>query len=424
VKAPADADVVVVGGGASGLMAAGQAAREGASTLVLEKKPRPGLKLRITGKGRCNLSNTAGLEEFIRHFGEAGPFLRQALQGFFVKDLIDFFRANGLETKVERGGRVFPTSDRAQDVVAALLGWTRGLGVRIRTREPVREILVRDGAVTGVRTERAYSARAVILAAGGASYPATGSTGDGFRLAEGLGHRIVPVRPALVPLETEAHGIPGGLSLRNVLVRVLVNGRKRREAFGEAMFTDRGLSGPVILTLSRMIVDELRKGSRVRLSLDLKPALEPRKLDARLQRELALGGGKALKNQLKGLLPRLLIPVCLEHAEIDGEKPCHQTTSLERKRLLGWLKDYQLDVTGHMPLEEAIVTAGGVKRSEIDPRAMESRLVKGLFFCGEVIDMDADTGGYNLQAAFSTGVLAGRSAARRLEALERFERRE
>jgi predicted Rossmann fold flavoprotein len=398
-------------------MAAGQAALRGARTVVIEKMPRPGLKLRITGKGRCNLTNIAEIEDFIARFGEAGPFLRQAFHRFFVEDLISFFEELGLDLKTERGGRVFPASDRAQDVVDALVGWVRGLGVQTILKTRVRDILIQDGHVTGVQTDCVFHAHAVILATGGASYPATGSTGDGFLLAQDLGHRIIPIRPALVPIETDTRDLKGleGLNLRNVNARVFIGEKCVGRSFGELVFMEYGVSGPTILFLSGLIVDELRKGNKIDLSIDLKPALDEKKLDARLQRDLAAGSKKEIKNQLRALLPKALIPVCLAGAGLRDGKPCHQVTSTERKRLLSWLKDFRLKVTGYRPFEEAIITAGGVDRSEIDPRTMESRLVKGLYFCGEVIDMDADTGGYNLQAAFSTGWLAGRGAFRSLK---------
>jgi predicted Rossmann fold flavoprotein len=399
--------VIVIGGGAAGLMAAGQAAELGAETLLLEKMKRPGNKLRITGKGRCNLTNVTPLSEFIAHFG---PNL-------------------GVRTVTERGGRVFPASGRAQDVVDALVRWVDERGVTLRTRSPVKQLLVEGGRVVGVQVSRnqvfqkkpgfspagqVYRADGVIVATGGVSYPATGSTGDGYRLAASVGHSIVPLRPALVPLETAGDVAPRlqGLSLRHVTVRVWVNGKKQAEAFGEMLFTHFGLSGPIILSLSGQVVDALRQGQGVVLAIDLKPALDERKLDARLLRDLDRHGKQQFRTLLEALLPRKLIPVCIDLTSISPYKVGHQITAQERKRLRTWLKDFHLEVTGYRPFAEAIITAGGVDTREIDPRTMASRLMEGLYFTGEVLDVDADTGGYNLQAAFSTGWLAGRAAAR------------
>ncbi len=415
--------VIVVGAGAAGLMAAGRAAGLGAETLLLEKMERPGRKLRIAGKGRCNLTNVASVSEFISHFGPNGRFLRQAFARFFNSDLVTFFEELGVRTVTERGGRVFPASGQAQDVVDALVQWVGDRGVTLRTRSPVERLLVEVGRVVGVQVSRNqvssqkpgfYSADAVIVATGGASYPATGATGDGYRLAQAAGHTIVPIRPALVPLETAGDVAPRlqGLSLRNVTVRMWVDGKKRAEAFGEMLFTHFGVSGPIILSLSRQVVDALRLGQRVVLSIDLKPALDEGKLDARLLRDLDAHGKQQFRTLLKGLLPSKLIPVCIDLTGIPPDKMAHQITAQERKRLRTWLKDFRLEVTGYRPFTEAIITAGGVNVREVDPRTMASRLVEGLHFAGEVLDVDADTGGYNLQAAFSTGWVAGRSAAR------------
>ena len=422
--------VIVVGGGAAGLMAAGQAAELGAETLVLEKMNRPGRKLRITGKGRCNLTNVAQVAEAIAHFGTSGRFLRQAFSRFYTQELISFFGSLGVQTVTERGGRVFPASGQAQEVLDALVRWVHGRGVAMRTRSPVERLLIESGRVVGVQvgrppakgTEtppkkppagRVYHADAVIVATGGASYPQTGSTGDGYGLAAAVGHTIVPIRPALVPLET-AGDIAArlqGLSLRNVTVRMWVDGKKRAEAFGEMLFTHFGLSGPIILSLSRLVVDALRLGQNVVLAIDLKPALDEGKLEARLLRDFNSHGKQHLRTLLKGLLPRKMINVCLDLTNIPPDKACHQLTALERRRLRLWLKDFRFEVVGHRPLAEAIITAGGVDTREVEPRTMGSRLVGGLYFAGELLDVDAETGGYNLQAAFSTGWLAGRSAA-------------
>jgi predicted Rossmann fold flavoprotein len=406
--------VIVVGAGAAGLMAAGQAAEQGAGTLLLEKMDRPGRKLRITGKGRCNLTNVAPLAESIAHFGSNGHFLRPAFYQFFNTELLAFFKALGVPTVTERGGRVFPVSDQAQDVVDALVRWVGERGVTLRTGSPVERLPVEEEQVIGVKAAgRVYHADAVIIATGGASYPATGSTGDGYRLAESVGHTIAPIRPALVPLETAGDVAPRlqGLSLRNVTVQVWIDGRKEAEAFGEMLFTHFGVSGPIILSLSKLIVDALRQGQRVSLAIDLKPALDHPKLDARLLRDLDAHGKRQFHTLLKGLLPSKLIPVCTDLTEISPYKIAHQITAQERKRLRVWLKDFRLEVTGHRSFAEAIVTAGGVDTREVDPHTMASRLAEGLYFAGEVLDVDADTGGYNLQAAFSTGWVAGRSAA-------------
>jgi len=406
-------DVVVVGGGASGMMAAGQAAGLGADTLLLEKMRRPGRKLGITGKGRCNLTNVASLPEIISHFGSSGIFLRQAFYRFSNDELVVFFEDLGVPTVVERGGRIFPASGQARDVVDALTAWMRRQGVTVRRKISVDGLLIKRQKVCGVcgLTGEIYPADAVIIATGGVSYPATGSTGDGYSLARSAGHSIVSPRPALIPLETEGAVAPRlqGLSMRNVNVSVLINGRKQDEAFGEMLFTHFGLSGPVILSLSGRVTDALDMGGRVTISIDLKPALDEHKLDERLLRDLDAHGKRKFQTLLEGLMPGKLIPVCMDLTGIPPDRRGHQITASERRRLRAWLKDFRLEVTGTRPISEAIITAGGINTGEIDPRTMASRLVSGLYFAGEVMDIDADTGGYNLQAAFSTGWLAGRS---------------
>ncbi len=396
-------------------MAAGQAAACGAEVLLLEKMNRPGRKLGLTGKGRCNLTNTAELSDFIERFGVNGRFLRQAFARFFSHDLIAFLGELGVGTEVERSGRVFPTGNDAQEVVRALVQWVFNQGVRLFPVSSVQQLLAAEGKIAGVALNSGieYHGDAVIIATGGASYPATGSTGDGYRLAEAVGHTIVPIRPALVPLETAGDTARRlqGLSLRNAGVRVLLDGKKQAGAFGEMLFTHYGVSGPIILTLSRLVVDALRERKPVVLSLDLKPALDDAKLDARLLRDVDAHGKRSYRTFLKELLPHKLIAVCIDLTGIDAETQCHQITSAQRKHLRTWLKDFRLEVTGYRSFAEAIVTAGGVATSEVDPRTMESRSIRGLYFAGEVLDIDGDTGGYNLQAAFSTGWLAGRSAA-------------
>ncbi len=411
-----DYDVIVVGGGAAGMMAAGQAASLGANTLLLEKMDQPGRKIFITGKFRCNLTNIAPVPEFIEHFNREGRFLRQAFHRFFSKELMAFFQERGVPTITERGGRVFPTSGKSAEVVFALVNWCRTSGVEIRTHAPVERLLVGTEQNQGVVTPQgAFYASSVILACGGASYPGTGSTGDGYSLAESAGHRIVPVRPALVPLITAGNTAQNlqGLSLRNVHLTLLADGAKAGEYFGEMLFTHFGVSGPIVLSLSREAVDLMGAGRKVTLSIDLKPGLNNNKLDQRLLRDFDSQGKKQFQTYLSQLLPRKLITTCIELTGIPAKKPCHQVTAAERQCLLNWLKDFRLEVNGQRGFRHAIVTAGGVDTQEIDPRSMESLVLPGLYFAGEIIDVDADTGGYNLQAAFSTGWLSGRSAAQR-----------
>ncbi len=408
--------IIVIGGGAAGLMAAGQAAQLGADVLLIEKMNAPGRKIFISGKGRCNITNVAPLRDFLEHFGATGKFLRQSFHRYFSEDLLAFFHAEGVQTVTERGGRVFPASNEASEVVDALVNWARRSGAKIWTDSPARQMLIEDGRVIGVQTEHTrLNADAVIVATGGASYPGTGSTGDGYRFAKEAGHRLIPIRPALVPLVTVGDTAKKmqGLSLRNVAVSVWINGKKSAHAFGEMLFTHFGVSGPVILTLSRGVVDALRAGGKVYLSIDLKPALDHPKLDERLLRDIQAHGKQQYQTLLKGLLPHKMISVCIEQTGIPVDKRVNQISAQERKRLRLWLKDLRLEISDHRSFKQAIVTAGGVDTREVDPKTMQSRLVQGLYFAGELLNIDADTGGYNLQAAFSTGWLAGRSAAQK-----------
>ncbi len=406
-------DLIIVGGGAAGLLAAGEAAKQDLKVLLLEKMERPGRKLRITGKGRCNITNSAPLPEFINRFGKEGRFLRQAFHRYFTADLLGLLHSINVETVEERGGRIFPVSQEAQDVVDALSGWAKKCGATILTNQDVQELIIEEGRLGGVRThDQEFRATKVLIATGGASYPGTGSTGQGYELARQAGHQIIPIRPALIPLITAGENakLLQGLSLRNVRTTLWIAGKKSQELFGELIFTHFGLSGPVILSLSRYAVDALDAGQQVSISIDLKAALDDQKLDLRLQREVDEHGKQKLKSMLKRLLPAKLIPLCLELNQLDGDKQLAQVSATERKRLRHWLKDFSFDITGYRPLSEAIVTAGGVNLKEVDPKTMQSRLLDGLYFAGEVLDLQAETGGYNLQAAFSTGWLAGRSA--------------
>jgi predicted Rossmann fold flavoprotein len=407
-------DVIVVGGGAAGLMAAGEAAGAGARTLLLEKMPRPGRKLRITGKGRCNVTNTAEIGVFLDHFGKGGQSLRQAFDRYFSNDVMAFFESIGVPLVTERGGRVFPASGRAQDVVDAMVVWAKQQGAQTRTGTTVDALLVEAGGIVGVRAGKdTFRAPCVILATGGSSYPGTGSTGDGYRLAAAAGHSIVDPRPALVPLEVSEGFVRGlaGLSLRNIRMRVFTDGTQSDEQFGELAFMEYGVSGPVVLTASGAIVDSLHAKQEVVLAIDLKPALSEEKLNARLLRDFSERGNEPMHSVLRGLLPKPLVKVCLIAVGIPGKRLARGVTGDARKRLLAWLKDMRLTIRTPRPIKEAIVTAGGVSMEEVDPRTMASTCVKGLYVVGELLDVHADTGGYNLQAAFSTGWLAGRSVS-------------
>lgn len=401
--------VVVVGGGPAGMMAAGTAGRRGCTVTLLEKNMRLGRKLLITGKGRCNLTNMMDVEGIIANIPVNGKFLYSALYRFSNREVVAFFQDWGLPTKVERGGRVFPVSDRSVDVVRALEKYMDHSQVQVMTGEATG-ILVDGSAVSGVQLKdgRRIPADRVIIATGGRSYPLTGSTGDGYRFAAVLGHTITPLKPALVPLESSTPWIREvqGLALKNVAIKVLNNaGKTIYTDFGELLFTHFGVSGPIILSAST----HLEQADSYRLLIDLKPALTPEQLDLRLQRDFMKNGRKVFHNALTELLPRTLIPVMVELAAVDPDKPVNQINKVERQRLAALLKELALDITGLRPIAEAIVTAGGVAINEIDPTTMESKLVKGLFFAGEVIDVNAYTGGFNLQIAFSTGHLAGNS---------------
>ncbi len=408
-------DLIVIGGGPAGLLAAATAAERGASTLILERMDRPGRKLRICGKGRGNIGNTAPLDEFLGHFGKNFRFLRPACGHFFTQDSIDLLTRLGVPTKVERGGRVFPESDSAQDLVDAYVRHARTQGATIQTGVRIRDIRRFEDGFELTTPSQTFRAARVILATGGASYPATGSTGDGYELAKSLGHAITPITPALIPLVTAGDTAARlqGLSLKNVRAELRVGGKKAGEEMGEMLFTHFGLSGPIILTLSKSAVRGLAAKQTVDIVLDLKPALDQAKLDARLLRDLNEHGKMHVDNLLRGLMPPKLIPVCLEQTGLAPDKAAHQISAAERKTLRQWLKELRVPVTGHRPLREAIITAGGVTLAEVNPKTMESRVCPGLFLAGEVLDMDADTGGFNLQAALSTGYLAGLSAARR-----------
>lgn len=403
---------IVIGGGAAGLMAAGRAAECGAHVLLLEKMGQTGRKIGISGKGRCNLTNSAELTEFISHFGKNGKFLRHSFDCFFTSELVTFFEEKGLPLETERGGRIFPKSGRALDVVRVLNKWLVKQNVIVRKESPVTAILVKDGRAAGVICkEEKLSCDNIILATGGKSYPRTGSTGDGYRLAEELGHTLTPLRPALVPLECNDKRVTrlAGLNLKNVCVRLYVNGKRKGQEQGEVTFSRTGIGGPVVLTMSGTAVDCLNKTDKVSLSIDLKPGLSDKQLSNRLIRDFEKRKGEPIDSLLRGLMPYQLVDTCLVSCEIPLDVDTHAFPAKMRKRLAGWLKNFSFEISGFRGFNEAIVTAGGVRLKEINPKTMESRYTKGLFIVGELLDIQADTGGYNLQAAFSTGWLAGSS---------------
>ena len=403
--------VVVIGGGAAGLMAAVIAGREGAKVTLLEKMNYVGKKMGITGKGRCNITNACDMSEFIKNTPGNGKFLYGAYERFTNEDLLQLLHDAGLETKVERGGRVFPASDSALDVRNTFMKLMKHYGVDVHLEEPVKKILVDDDTVTGVVTDKeTYHADAVVIATGGKSYPATGSTGDGYVLASQVGHTITDIRPSLVPIVTEESWVKDlmGLSLRNVELSVIAKNKVQATMFGEMMLTHFGITGPIVLSLSHTVGKLMRKKNigTIGLDINLKPALSPETLDKRLQKDFDLYSKKQLINGMKDLLPSRLIPLIIELAGIDPQKPINQISKEERQQIGYMLQHMPLTVKGLRPVEEAIVTAGGISLKEFNPKTMESKLVKGLYGAGEVLDIDAFTGGYNLQAAFSTGYVA------------------
>ena len=403
--------VVVIGGGAAGLMAAVIAGREGAKVTLLEKMNYVGKKMGITGKGRCNITNACDMSDFIKNTPGNGKFLYGAYERFTNEDLLQLLHDAGLETKVERGGRVFPASDSALDVRNTFMKLMKHYGVDVHLEEPVKKLLVDDSVVIGVVTDNeTYHADAVVIATGGKSYPATGSTGDGYILAAQAGHTITDIRPSLVPIVTEESWVKDlmGLSLRNVELSVVAKNKVQAKMFGEMMFTHFGITGPIVLSLSHTVGKLMRKKNigTIGLDINLKPALSPETLDKRLQKDFDLYSKKQLINGMKDLLPSRLIPLIIELAGIDPQKPINQISKEERQQIGYMLQHMPLTVKGLRPVEEAIVTAGGISLKEFNPKTMESKLVKGLYGAGEVLDIDAFTGGYNLQAAFSTGFVA------------------
>lgn len=417
-----DYDIAIIGAGPAGIIAAGRAAMLGAKVVLLEKMEKPARKLRITGKGRCNITSMKSLEDYLKEISPEPRFLRQAFGAFFNQDIIELLEQNGVATKVERGERVFPVSEKAWDVAEAIVNWAKKNGVEIYNHSQVEGLTIENNTINGINvinsksgSKEKISCNCVIIATGGKSYPATGSTGDGYRLAEVAGHKIQNLHPSLVGIETQqVYKSAIGIELRNISATIWIDGKKRVSEFGEANFTEYGLDGPIILRLSRLIVESKIAGRKVEISLDLKPALDNQKLEARLQRDIIELGKKDIKSLLKQLLPSLLIDVFVDILKINPNKPVNQLNGEEKKRLVNLLKDFRFEVAGYRGWNEAIITAGGVSIKEINPKTMESKIVKNLYFAGEVIDVDGNTGGYNLQIAFSTGWLAGDSSAKQV----------
>ncbi|MBT9684859.1 MULTISPECIES: NAD(P)/FAD-dependent oxidoreductase [Eubacteriales] len=409
--------MIVIGGGAAGMMAALAAADRGCSVLLLERNAKVGRKLYITGKGRCNVANDCSVPEVLQHVPRNPKFLMSAVTRFPPEAVKAFFEGLGVPLKTERGNRIFPQSDRAADIIDALFQALRRKRVSLVEDRAVRLLTDEEGRISGVKGEHgSYSARAVILATGGASYPLTGSSGDGYEMAAAVGHTIVPPKPSLVPLVAEGEDCRRmqGLSLRNVAVKV--KNQKKKVIYaeqGELLFTHFGLSGPLILSASAHMRDFEKDHYQV--IIDLKPALDEEKLEQRLLRDFTERANQDFHNVLEGLLPRLMVPVMVERSGIPGDTKAHSITKAQRRRLLEELKGFRIDIAGPRPLAEAIITSGGVKVSEVDPHTMASKRLPGLYLAGELLDVDAYTGGFNLQIAWSTGRAAGEGAAQFLE---------
>ena len=406
-------NVIVVGGGAAGMMAAVFAARNGQNVQLLEKNEKLGKKLFITGKGRCNITNAADIEDLFTAVISNPKFLFSGFYSFTNQQVIDFFEELGVKTKIERGERVFPVSDHSSDVIAAFSRELKSLGVSVSLHTEVRELLCEQDKVCGVllTNGKKMKADAVIVATGGISYPSTGSTGDGYRFAKETGHRVTELLPSLVPMEVRQWYAKElqGLSLRNIEICITDGKKKLYEEFGEMLFTHYGVTGPVILSASSVVGKTLRK-KELTLHIDLKPALSEEQLDKRILREFDANHNKQYKNSIDSLFPAKLKPVMIELSEIEPEKKVNEITKEERQRLVHLIKDFTMTLTGLRSYNEAIITKGGVSVKEVDPGTMESKKMKGLYFAGEVLDLDAVTGGYNLQIAWSTGYLAGMNA--------------
>lgn len=402
-------DVIVIGGGAAGMFAAITAGYAGASVLLLERNDRLGKKLNITGKGRCNVTNNCPASEVLKNIPRNSRFLFSALAGFSPEDTMTFFESHGCELKTERGNRVFPVSDKAASVIDALKTALGYAGVTVQQAR-VQELLLKNGVLSGVKTDKgSFEAKKVILATGGCSYPATGSTGDGYRIAKAVGHTVVPPVGSLVPMVEAGDwcGKMQGLALRNINMKLKDGTKTVYEEFGELLFTHFGLSGPVILSASA----HMEQGKHYTVCIDLKPALDEQKLDARILRDFTENRNRNFENALAGLFHKTMIPVIVERSGIPGDTKVNVITREQRHALLELTKNFTVEIEGLRPVEEAIITSGGIAVSEINPKTMESKLLPGLYFAGEVIDCDAYTGGFNLQIAWATAYAAGTAAA-------------
>ena len=410
--------VIVVGGGPAGMMSAITAAENGNEVTIIEKMPSFGKKLLITGKGRCNITSSLYMSEFIKNTPGNGKFLYSAFQNYTNKDIIEFLKKQGLEVKEERGNRIFPVTDKSIDVLNCFKKRIDELKIQYKLNTRVEKILIRNNEVLAVRTDKEIiQTDKIILATGGKSYPLTGSTGDGYKIAKDIGHTIVPIKPSLVPLEVyekEACKKLQGLSLRNVGIKIIDDDRKKLvyEDFGEMIFTHFGISGPMILSSSAHLVkykdiDYLLRNKYIRMSIDLKPALTEEQLDDRILRDFKEFKNKQFKHSLDKLLPQKMIPLIIVLSKIDENKRVNEITKEERRNLVQLLKNFTITIKDFRPVEEAIITCGGINTKEINPKTMESKIIKGLYFAGEIIDVDAYTGGFNLQIAYSTGYTAG-----------------
>ena len=412
--------VIVIGGGPAGMMSAITSAENGNEVMIIEKMPSFGKKMLITGKGRCNITSSLYMSEFIKNTPGNGTFLYSAFQNFTNRDIIDFLKSEGLEVKEERGNRIFPVTDKSIDVLNCFKKRIHELNIECKLNTKVEKILIKENKALGVRTEREIiQADKVILATGGKSYPLTGSTGDGYKMASELGHKIIKIKPSLVPLEVyereECKGLQG-LSLKNVKIRFIDIERNKTiyEDFGEMIFTHFGISGPTILSGSAHLVrykniDELIKNKKIKLNIDLKPALTEEQLNDRILRDFKEVKNKQFKHSLDKLLPQKMIQTIINNTQINPEKRVNEITKEERRRIINNLKKFEVTIKGFRPVEEAIITSGGINVKEINPKTMESKIIKGLYFAGEIIDVDAYTGGFNLQIAYSTGYTAGKS---------------